>query len=311
MTRRPASFAGIEFDVTRVNDSLRRALEITKHRNRNGARVRDHGGMARMTRCDVIFWDRPAVDGEFADASVSYRDRFNEFARIVMAGRPASFAHPGGGTYRAFVAEIDWSEVAVELDTIRGTFEFVEDTSETTASLALGSDRPQSSGLQEASVDFAEFDKQFKADLPSASTTFLDDIDAFLGEWADPTNVPEVPAQLKQAIRLIESAQDSLSILTDPQYYEIFILSERLMASLRSAAESVVQTQPQLLTATVLSEQPLRSFLVGFYGAAEAAERYDSILELNVVDDPSYLAAGTQLTLPVSDVGRRDLQGFQ
>lgn len=309
MSRRPSSFGGVEFDCVEVSDSLVRALEVTKHRNRNGAKVRDHGGMARQTDCQFIFWDRPAIDGETADASVSYRDRFNNFARLIVAGRARTFRHPGGGSYRAYVQELDWSEVAFEVDTIRGGCVFVEDTSETSESLATGTDRPRTSGIAEAKV-FADTTRlELASTAPTADTTFLDDIDGFLAEWTDPTNIPEVPSQLRQSIRLIESAQAAVGVFSDPQYYELLVLTEQLAASLRDAAAAATRPQPQLASVVVLTAQPLRSFLVGYYGASEARDQYQSVLDLNVVDDPLLMPIGTELTLPVAGVGRRDLQG--
>lgn len=300
--RLPASFGGIEFDVTECKDSIRRRIESNEYPNRDGGDLRDRGSEPRETSCEIVFWPRAPISGEQIESGLDHLDRFSLFFAETMRGRAQDFVHPqkGVGGYRARIESIEWTSDFQLEDIIRGTVVFLEDSTNPFPTVE-GSARAKASGLAEAqvSIDNAEFQLAQVADPPD--TSFLDTTEGFLGQWQEPDFLFDIAAQLGQATRLIETARDAVGT-TDITKLQAFLALEQMAAAMREAAEAVRQDQPQLQEVEVQIDQPLRRFILGFYGATNAQTLFDQIMTINLIDDPGFVKQGTRILIPVEEV---------
>ena len=296
-----AMYGGVEFDCLVVSDRFERRIERNEYPGRDGGDARDRGISFRVTDCEIIFFDRPPVAGEGELSRLGFRDRWHRFFAAFARGRAQDFVHPTEGGFRAVVEDLEKTEDPSQPDVIRATCRFVEDSTNPSP-LVTGSARPRTSGLADVRVEIDVVGETLAA-LPSPpALDFLDEIESLVTSWQEPALARDVAAELGQATRILETVQTEAGLATDPDSYEAFVAIERLAARLRLAALTARQSQPQLREVVVPLAQPLRTFVVALYGAAEAFRRYDEVLDLNDIDDPGFVEQGARLIVPVAEL---------
>ncbi len=300
-----ASYGGVEFDCVTTQDSISRAVARREYPRTNGANLQDMGAAPRVTRCQVIFFEREPIDGEdFFQSNKNHLERFDAFYKATQQGTPQDFVHPITGTYRALVEEFEFGASADEEDTIIADVTFVEDTT-APAVFEAGSSSPFDSGTASVQVQ-AEITEDLMEER-GISHSFAADIGTIVDAWeSNPLlTVREVNLQLQSIASTVDEVIIELEMTTDIRRYPLYRATQKLLWTVRQAAESFREQQPQLITITTTVNIPLRVLVTDYYGAAEAASRYREVMRLNDIDDPSLILAGTTLVVPARTTGRK------
>lgn len=311
ITRRPASYGGVEFDVISWRDTNRRAIDKNRPINKDGAALRNRGLEGRMTDCVIEFFDRPPVAGEQPQSSLDFFERWKLFVVVALSGRVHKFVHPLTGDYLALVEDLDVSCDGNHPDVIFVSCTFVEDSTEPSPFVGTGG-RPAGAGLVEVRVQLTAVDTEFASAAPNIDRGFLDEIGSILDTWQDPTAGSSFADDLGRATGLIAEAQELAELTATPSSYAAFVATERLAYQLRKAAESLRSSEPRIRVIDVRVAAPLRKIIIDRLGPVDVQDVYDRVLELNTVRDPGYIPAGTQLRVPFTEDPQTDyLSGVQ
>lgn len=293
-----ASYAGVEFDCLTTQDSLQRALVRRAMPRRRGSQQQDMGTEARETECQILFFERKPIEGEDQGFSEkNHLERYRALLAVWDEGGVHDFVHPLTGSYRARMENLRSSADAEDEDQIWVTCTFVEDVLDAPTfdpgagsifETGLAGIRSQAAAL-DAELLAAGLDSDFGAEAVSLA-------DSWEG---DPTlSVREVNLQLASMAASVDDAMNALDLVRNLDRHPVYRAMNVLLWKLRLAADSFRQTQPQLTTITVVRDLPLRRIVVEHYGAKESQTRYDELMRLNDIDDPSLVPAGTELRAP-------------
>jgi len=284
-----ASFAFQALDVLTTKDSIRRALARHSYPRRDGGTVQDMGSEPRETRCRIIFYERPPIDGEDELSSRSHLERFEAFVSAANAGFPQEFVHPITGSYNAQVEDIDFDADAEERDVIVCDCRFVEDTTDP-AAFQIGSVRPSAGGAGSVAVEAEILNAAL--DAAGLESSVGTDASAAVSGWGSATS-REITLELQSLSSQISQATDDLELATNLARHPIWRSMQRLHAEIRRAAQAARQVAPSLIEFTVAAPVPLRVMATNLYGAAAAQEKYAELLRLNDFDDPTLILSGT------------------
>lgn len=302
-----ASFGGVRIDAQSTSDDLSRALVRYKYPNRNGADVEDMGAEEWVTRCRLIWFPR---DGQDARAA------FLEFVDVVNQGKSQIFSHPIFGERRCKVGQFQASAETGTRDTIMADVEFVEDTVDA-ARVLPGAGAPVGASVQDVSAIAADIDDGLVdvneglvevGEDPISTTAHTNALVAVTSWEESEASLTERDVRY-QAISLanqIQSETDRLELATHLDRYPLVQAFARLHFAIRTAAEAFIQRTPKLFEITVPAPAPLIVIASQTYGADQAADRYEELLELNDVRTPNRVPRGTVLRARVDDgTGRR------
>ena len=302
----PASFGDVQFDVTNWSDNNTRAIDRNRPVNKEGANLRNRGREPRETQCEIIFFNRKAIDGEQPQSQLDFYERFKLFIVKALNGRVEDFVHPMAGGYRAMVEDVEVAGDAEQPQTLFVSCRFVEDSTDPSP-FVTGTERPLSAGFQDAATENADARAQVAA--VGGDTSFADDVDATLAKWRDPDLSRDIAKDLGKVTRTIEGVQKTAELASDPASYAAFRATERLMYRMRLAAEAARSTQKRTRTATVKVAQPLRQWIAANLSATDTEGTYEEIMNLNQIADPGYLEVGTELRVPTTDAPQVDYIG--
>lgn len=303
-TINPAAFAGVEFDCLATRDSIQRSIFREEYARVNGARLQDLGLGARETTCRLIFWEREPIDGEDPAQSLrTPRERFEAFIKAATSEGAKDFVHPQTGTYRALVESLSW-EIDPDDDAIYAECNFVEDSTEP-ATLGSGLSVPFDSSLAGARVQALQLQERLLA--AGLDAAFAADAASMIDRWdtASVLSIREVNLDVLSLAATIGDAVDEFQLRTDLDNMPILRAMHLLLFSVRQAAGSIRQTQPQIVSITTTRDLPLLVILADYYGAREAHVRRDEVERLNDIDDPTLIPSGTTLRVPARAAGRR------
>jgi prophage DNA circulation protein len=296
-----ASYGGVEFDCLTTRDSIARALARRVYPRRNGGHVQDMGAEPRTTQVQAIFFERNPLDGETAK---NHHVRFAAFFEASQRGIAQDFVHPLTGRYRAAVESFDFEATGEEDDVILADVTFVEDTTEP-AVFEPGIGAPLDAGTAAVRVQAELLEEELDtAGLTSTIPSMAIDL-TWLWESEPFLVLREVNLALASFGSAVNDAMDELELVTSLARFPIWRSMQRLLYTVRLAAEAFRQDQPQLTIILVLRGQPLRALVAEHYGARDAERRYQELIRLNDIDDPSYIQEGTRLHAPVADADRR------
>ena len=293
-----ASYGGVEFDCLTTSDSIARAVTRRIYPRRDGGHLQDMGSEPRETQVQAIFFEREAAEGE---STRNHLERFAAFFAATQKGVTQDFVHPVTGTYQAMVEDLNFDAGGDDEDTILVDCTFVEDTTEPAVFEAVGAPLDAGTAAVRARADALDDDLQ-AVGLSSPIPTLGIDL-AELWESSPFLTLREVNLQLATFSSQLSDAMDEFELATTLERYPIWRSMQRLLFGVRMAAEGFRQSQPQLTVITVLRGQPLRSICAEHYGARDSQRRYDEIVRLNDIDDPSYVQENTRLRAPVAGRG--------
>lgn len=295
-----ASFGGVEFDCLTTRDSIARAVARRLYPRRDGGDLQDMGAEPRMTVVQAIFFEREPIDGEdWFQSSRNHLERFAAFYAATQKGVAQDFVHPLTGRYLALVEDLHFDASADEEDTVLVDCTFVEDRTEP-AVFEPGVGAPFFAGsatirVQSDLLDLELEEAGLSSPLPGKAVDLAELWESSRLSLA----LREVNLQLASFSSELADMMDAYELASDLQRYPAWRSAQRLLFTMRMAAESFRQSQPQLTTILVLRGQPLRALVSQHYGGREADRRYGEIIRLNDLDDPSYIPEGTRLRAPL------------
>lgn len=292
------TYGGVELDVLTAVDSLRWAIARYTYARKDGADLDPMGAEPRSTRCKVLFFERRPLEGE-VDGGLNHVERFELFYQAAATQVPLDFVHPLTGTYRALVEDLDISVDASEDDAVEVDCTFVEDS--TSPAVFDISGRPVRAGVAQVEVEAELLNAQL-AEVGLVSTVG-DDAASTVSGWESNTLITarQVNLELQSLSSSIADAVDELELTTQLDRYPVWRSMQRLHYEVRRAAEAFRQTQPTIFEFVVQSAIPLRVLAGDMYGAEQAESRYQEMLRLNDIDDPSLLAIGMRLRANAPD----------
>lgn len=288
-----ASFGGIRIDVQSTSDANGRVLATHQSPHRDGAAVEDMGGEARVTRCRVIFFQVSDDDDP--------HDRFAFFLAAKNRGATLTFVHPISGSYKAKIGQFDWSANADERGVIAVDCSFHEDADEPEI-FGLGAGAPNLSGVDEvdaaaaslsAAIDEvnAALGLELETDVGEQSLALAEELAA----GGDDLTARDVNLKLVALSNEIQAATDELEVATDIDRYPIMVALSNLHYAVRRAADAVIEKTPRIIEIRVAAPTPLYTIAARTYGADEAEERFEQLIRLNSIRDPSVIPGGTVL----------------
>lgn len=312
-----ASFFGLRLDILNTEDEWRSSLVRHSGPRRDGATIDPMGTEARICRCTVIFFERDGDDDdEFAfDDHIT---RFATFMQTAMQARePREFVHPVLGSFQAYVENLSARAAAGDPNVIMVQADFVEDAGP--AVLAYPELAPVASGQAHVENLAGELDAQLASVRLPASATAAPALAArstsMVEGWITDANLAtrNVDAELSDFSDAVSDALLEINAGTDLGRFTIVRTIHRLHATLRRAAERFRRSQPQVVTHVVRAATSLRALATALYGAADSEARYQDLVRLNDLADPTYLPAGTTVRVlsvnPVGSPGARGMRG--
>lgn len=285
-----ASYGGIEIDVVATVDTIARSIVSHTYARRDGGDLIDFGAEPRVTECRILFFER-SPDKE-NPSELNHLQRYAAFCAVVARGTPQPFVHPITGQYTALVENFTSEASAEDPNTIDVSCSFVEDTT----SPAVYTTRPLDAGVAAVATEALLLDAAaVDAGLSPSGAA----ISALVDGWdAGTTTVREVNAQMAAITQTVDDAIDEYELATDPSKYYLYRSYQRLHYSARRAAELFKESQPQIYSVTLTADKPLRVLVAENYGALDLEARYSQIVNLNDLDDPTLIKAGTTLRVP-------------
>lgn len=305
------SFAGQPIDIVKTEDDVNRAIARNTYPRKDGADLQDMGGEPRTTRCEVVFFEKPD-EPELDD----HLTRLSLFINNSGAGKPQEFIHPLFGSYLAYAENITFSADADNPNAVFVSVEFIEDSTEPAVIYGPAAAPPQV-GTAAVAAMAADYNAKIAGlNLPagSAALTVGDDAQAMVSSWeTDPDlSVRDVNSELSEISDTISDALLELNYATDITNMPIVKTLLRLQATVRRAAELFRQDSPQVITHVVQQATSLWALVTSLYGASQAAQRYDEMMRLNAITDPSAIPIGVTLRrLSGNPAGATALSGFR
>jgi prophage DNA circulation protein len=293
-----ASYGGVDLDVLATADTIARALVQHSYPRKDGGDLVDFGAAPRVTECRICFFER---EPEREDTSrLNHLQRYAAFCAVVARGTPQTFVHPITGRYQALVENLYSEASGDNPNSIDVTCTFVEDTT-TPATFDGGNGRPIDAGAAAVATEGALLDA-YPDGPPGLGASVADTVSSW--DSASST-VREVNAEIGAISSTIDDALDSYDLATDPSKYPIYRSLQRLHYSARRAADRFREAQPRIYEITLTVPKPLRVLVAENYGADDLERRLREILDLNDVDDPTLIAAGTTLRVPARTTSER------
>lgn len=307
-----AKFGSVPIDVLTSRDSFRRALVRHEYPRRDGAVIDDEGAGAREVDLLLIFFDprKPLPDDPPEWSSLNHRERFDRFVKEANAGKARELVHPLFGSFPALCESFEAAAGGEGRDQITVTAKFVEQGLNPVA-LSSTIAKPIEGGA-------AAVDVEAKAATAAASALPAEDAElvnetatnaaAEVERWdSDPDIDPgSITAGLQRTSDDIDTTIRTLDLLSTPNGYATYRALSRLHYQVRRAAERARRDAPALISVVNAAGAPLRILLADVYGADRAEAHMPEAMRLNKIPDPTYVEAGTELTLPTpAPLGRQ------
>lgn len=293
-----ASYGGVELDVIATTDTIARSLVQHTYARKDGADIVDFGAEPRVTECRVIFFER-ALEGDD-----SHLVRYAAFCDAVARGVAQTFVHPITGRYQALVENFVADASADSPNSIEVSCTFVEDTTRPEW-FDGGNGRAIASGAAAVAAEGALLDAaMLEAGIEDPIGS---DLAALVAAWEGAgVTVREVNAQVGAMADRIDAALDAYDLATDPSKYFLYRSIQRLNYSARRAAARKSESQTVNYELTLTVAKPLRVLVAENYGADDVERLCASIRDLNDIDDPTLLPAGTTIRVPARTSYQRD-----
>lgn len=301
-----SSFGGVDFDCLETQDSWDRALVMHTYARRDGGDGQDMGAEPRETDCRIIFWDRSPIAGENPfTSSQSHLRRFEEFHRATQTGRSQEFVHPLFGSYRAYARSVRAVASAELRNVIMVDLTFVEDSTEPAPLRVRG---PLDAGVAAVTVGIGDVELEM-AELgftpPSLLQEILDTVTEWEEDYGTTLSLREVNLQFGSISAKIDLDIRTLGLEGNIANHKLWKAYQRLHYQVGQAAEAFRQSQPAYIEIQLRAPQPLRVVVTDYYPHDDVEGRYQELLRLNEIDDPSLLPAGSVLVAPAPSAGRR------
>jgi prophage DNA circulation protein len=298
-----ASWGGVRIDVLSTN--IRHGRRNTAHifPKRDGATIEDSGREPFVCDVDFVFVDRRAQEGE--DAGVgTYLERFQAFDNLVETASALRFIHPYVGAKLCSISNFAHNASGDGQPAISCSATFTEETS-FAPTVGNGSGVQTLVGSHEvaaSALDAAASLQDTGAGLTDAEISTaageLAGTRAVVDNWdLDPDlSARQVHLQMASVNNALSSRLEQLDAASDVDRYPIMKQYTLLQYQVRRAAEAFTSETTRIVTITTSQPLPLRVIAARFYGAREAGERFEQLLELNPsIRNPALVGRGVEL----------------
>ena len=292
-----ASYFGTLIDIVSTDDDFSRALVEHKFPFRDGAVLSDMGAEPRSTSVRVVFIPTSDQELDHITRLIEFLNLLDDASSITPTPQ---FVHPIVGSYPALPRDISMSASAQDRDIISVSLTFVEDGLDPAAFESPG-DQSISTGV--AAVELARDDTNASLnalvpDLDPPVTVQDSAVTAAEGWRDDPGVTPrQVNLELNRITNKINDESDRLQVATRVDRYPIFLSFQRLHSAIRDSADLAIATGPSLLEHIVQRTEPLVSIMTQIFGGTVAIDQYNRTRELNDIDNPARIEAGTTLII--------------
>jgi len=288
----PASFEvnGESFDlgILSTSDSFGRVIARHGRPHQQGVHLRDMGGDPHYISMTLALLPPNVIL-----QSIKLREAMDQ-AKVGL------LIHPHYGAIDARLERFDVDANADERDYLTARAEFIEDISsaENLVRPDLAADADDAAAV-ESSID----DLRTELDDAGLESTAPDDAQSQLDAWeaADSFDQRSLSLELAALSSKLQEETDRLDMVTDVRRQPLIVAFTNLHSNMRNYVRRLMSTAPKLTTHTVHARQPLMTILQSIYGATGALDRFDRILELNDLDNPAAVEAGTVLTIEVRE----------
>jgi len=305
-----ASYDGIRIDV--VSSSVNHARKVISHTfpKRDGANTEDMGREPREITMEFLFLDNlrlpqlQVITGQISEDG--YEKRFREFKELVDGGAVRTLIHPYEGSVRCRIREFSHTAKGDVQPTINCNATFVEEITQPSTFRAGSGSQNRASSQEVRSAKLAADDalssSTFAASVPAATLTAVQaNVDDALTEaerWELNPDLSSREVQLQYA-RIANSLNADLVTLGALSSIDRYLTHKTftlLQRKLRDAAEAFTSTTTRIVEITTTEALPLRVIATRFYGATEAEQRFNEMLELNPgIFRPTIIQPGTTL----------------
>jgi len=290
-----ASFGGLELDVISAQDDMGRDLAVYSTPHTEGGTLDDMGGAPRVTRCQIIFFQRTEDDDHLS--------RFADFETLKRTGEIQTFVHPLTGGYQARIRDFSFSVSAEPRDTITVDCSFVEDSVEP-AIFDIGAGAPTFSAEQDvaavsAELDAAVLEVETTEDLQGIGTpidlTVGADALALVTEWVENTekSIDDIRLELDNMRSEIDAEMERLECNLKVTRWPILRSLVELDGAVTRAAAVFTDRTPRIVEIIVKAPVNLLTLITRRFGTAGLDERMAEILRLNSIPNPARIEAGT------------------
>lgn len=282
-----ASYDNVRVELLDVDDETPRDVVVTVYPRTNGGHVADQGAALRRTRWRIAFF--PDFSG------FSHIERFQFFWKLLHDGKAHTLVHPLTGSMLARPSDISFSASGGDRDYIALNVTFLEAT-EKAAVFTIGTGSPIAAGVQDVHDTNAQLDTELE-DLGLTSTVG-DTAAALASTWEenrDTITGREINLQLNDINNQINDAYEDLEVATNLDRYPLMVTLTKLSGNTQRLADAVLSQSPEQVTIVAQTDEPLLAIAARVYGADEAVDRMEQLLELNRVRKPELVAAGTEL----------------
>lgn len=294
-----ASYGGFPIHVLQTSDDGGRDLATHKYPHRNGAEEEDMGGAQRVTRAHIIFF------------GPDHAEAFRVFHDLANSVEALTFTHPLFGSYEAKVGDLHWETSSEPRDCIMVDCVFREDTL-TPAVFEVGAGSPTLAGSEDVDASAAEWliivEPEAGTIIDIDGVALGNDAMATAEAWATDASktLRDVTHELTALSDRIDATQERFETATDINQYPALVALTKLRGSLVKASQAFAQRSPRIFEVTVAAPAPLLVVAAQIYGATQAADRAQQLIELNDIRNPARIDAGTVLRAqsPVSPRAR-------
>jgi prophage DNA circulation protein len=276
-----ATWGDLQLDVLNTDDSFGRDLVPFSYPNVDGATHRDMGARAWRTNLTLVFLAPNVIA------------RAKAFVAQANEGVPYTFTHPVWGSFEARVEDGSISVTAEQRDFISMDISLVEEAA--TASFDVISTTTD----KRANVDAAAAEVNSALSDAGLTSTVGDDAVAQADLWEADEDLTQrtINLEFNEIANSIASDIETLGLASDITYSPSYDAMMALQQAMREYAEFLIATAPQLTTYTLIVRMPLLMVCQSLYGGELALDRFFDALDLNALDDPGMIPAGTVLTV--------------
>jgi hypothetical protein len=283
-----ASFGSVGFWISSMSGRAGRDVVVKSPARGDAHVLQDRGLRHRTLQCDPLFCDEPERPPP--------EQRFLEFQRLANADESQIFRHPLDGSYRARVAEFEYSVQRDDRE-IRVSCTFLAEGEPLTVINAGLAGAPLA-GVEEVSATVAAAEAQLaeRGLTSEAPRSALDTVSAWT--QAETPDTRAVYLQAASLSQLINEEVNRLEMVTDLARWPIYREFIALNYQARRAAEAVTSETSDVFSILVEATQPLRLLCARIYGAALAEDKARQVTQLNGLRTPGLVPAGTRLVAP-------------
>lgn len=278
--------------ISRITTEDGRDIVVQSPSRGNQHFLSDRGAKFGKVDAEIVFVDEPGAD--------DYRNRFNAFRNLIVAGKSLLFSHPLLGAYYATCE--GGSHTLDESAKITFSVSFLPDEGPPTVSQIIATPSA-AAGAQAVTAALADTTDAFTT--LNLTSTVPSDSAAQVASWntssilgtLDPQNVI---VGVQSLTSNLNDAINDLELATNPQLWSGYVSMINLIYQINLACNALVSTTNRMVPLTVATPTPLLTICARVYGADQAVDMAPIVAQRNRIRTPGLVPAGTVLAMPAA-----------